>query len=461
MKEVFLPSRGPAPSAEPGTVTPRALPLYYPMIVIGLVLYGSLIPLDFDPSVFGLGGGLGLSGLGWPVPSLEDLLTNLLVYVPLGMSLVACVRGSARRKLAFVPLALLAGAAVSLSAEVLQAGLAQRHASWFDVIFNIVGTAGGAVAVVAFSPLTPRVIDRLRHSLTSTPWMTATSCLTLGIIFYNLMPFDLVTTTAELHDSFREAKWTLATPRGASSEGRPFGALVAALGGAAWFAALGFFSAKARREAAVPRSVALVRAAMFGGLLAASVEFLQLFTKSHVFDSATLGLRGIAAVFGAWLAISMSDLPSLFPLRSGRGGRWSLFVLAALGLFQIALVLIRPLDAQVAFPHAFDLSAVRWLPCESLWQRPMSRASSVVVLAMITYGAFAITAAFFLRQLSVRRAWLMAAGLTAALAIAGEALQVMSQVGTPDATEPVLALGAVLVAWRLEATVRSLVGVRV
>jgi hypothetical protein len=190
-------------------------------------------------------------------------------------------------------------------------------------------------------------------------------------------------------------------------------------------------------------------------ILAIGVEFLQLFSKSHVFDSATFTLCGIASLAGAWAAASVNVGSDVLTRKTPRGTSVAMVALALAGLFQVGLAL----GGEVG-PHALDLSIVRWMPCESLWLRPMTSALSTVTAAIVTYGTFAATAALFLRELSVRHVWLISACLTAGLAVMNEALQLLSRIGTPDATEPIVALAAVLVVRQVELGVRSLIPAR-
>ena len=76
---------------------------------IALVLYGSLIPFNFDLTAFHRSTSFGLSGLRLLATTTEDFLTNVLIYIPIGMACVLCGRPGRWGRLASVPLAIVVG----------------------------------------------------------------------------------------------------------------------------------------------------------------------------------------------------------------------------------------------------------------------------------------------------------------------------------------------------------------
>ena len=117
----------------------------WPALLIAAVLYGSLIPFTIDVTALNLSNGFGLLGIGVHGATREDFLTNVLIYVPVGLSLMLCRRGgSGRWRAARIPAAVMIGTAVSILAETLQTGISARVASWTDVALNAIGTLLGA-----------------------------------------------------------------------------------------------------------------------------------------------------------------------------------------------------------------------------------------------------------------------------------------------------------------------------
>lgn len=86
-----------------------------------------------------------------------DVATNMVGYAPLGFLLALALLRTGRG-LAAVPLALLAGAGLSLLLEFLQIYLPQRVPSNLDLVLNTVGTLAGALSAALLERL--GAIDR-------------------------------------------------------------------------------------------------------------------------------------------------------------------------------------------------------------------------------------------------------------------------------------------------------------
>ena len=67
-----------------GDVSARGLSWVWPLGVVAAVIYGSILPFDFDWASFNLSQGLAPLWERTAVHFLEDIVTNLLVYVPVG-----------------------------------------------------------------------------------------------------------------------------------------------------------------------------------------------------------------------------------------------------------------------------------------------------------------------------------------------------------------------------------------
>lgn len=91
----------------------------------------------------------------------SDTLTNIFVYIPLGLLVGSALLRYYRFRAAFV-LTLIIGTAISFCLEFTQIFLPQRIASLLDVYLNALGSALGALLAGAISKQT-RVGDRLHH----------------------------------------------------------------------------------------------------------------------------------------------------------------------------------------------------------------------------------------------------------------------------------------------------------
>jgi VanZ family protein len=119
-----------------------AAPLLLSVAVL-LILYVSLTPFRFVP-----GGPSSLKEafelLTWARASRGDMLNNVLLYAPLGFCVALLVEPRFGRAAA-LSAALVTGASLSLSMELLQASIAPRVPSLTDLTLNCIGAFAGAL----------------------------------------------------------------------------------------------------------------------------------------------------------------------------------------------------------------------------------------------------------------------------------------------------------------------------
>lgn len=119
-----------------------AAPLLLGVAVL-LILYVSLTPFRFVP-----GGPSSLREafelLTWARASRGDMLNNVLLYAPLGFCVALLVEPRLKR-VAALSAALIVGASLSLSMELLQASIAPRVPSLTDLTLNCIGALAGAL----------------------------------------------------------------------------------------------------------------------------------------------------------------------------------------------------------------------------------------------------------------------------------------------------------------------------
>ena len=82
---------------------------------------------------------------------MADTLANIALFVPVGFMMMGSALRGRSRTWAVVSVTLVAGVAISFTAEVLQAFLFTRHSDWADVITNGSGTALGVAAFLSFA----------------------------------------------------------------------------------------------------------------------------------------------------------------------------------------------------------------------------------------------------------------------------------------------------------------------
>jgi VanZ family protein len=121
--------------------------LQFLLLTIAIVVYGSLYPFHFE---YGARAANPLLTVlrGWPTVwdrfVYRDILLNVLLYIPLGLT-AAMVFLRRHSRAASALGAIAAAFAVSLSVEMLQAFTPQRDPSLLDVLTNVLGGILGAV----------------------------------------------------------------------------------------------------------------------------------------------------------------------------------------------------------------------------------------------------------------------------------------------------------------------------
>ena len=130
-----------------------AAPLLLAVAVL-LILYVSLYPFRFEPDGPSMLAAVEL--LTWARASRGDMLNNVLLYMPLGFCVALIVEPRFGRAAA-MGAALIAGAALSLSMELLQASIAPRVPSLTDLTLNAVGALAGTLGGSAWHAFGSRI----------------------------------------------------------------------------------------------------------------------------------------------------------------------------------------------------------------------------------------------------------------------------------------------------------------
>jgi VanZ family protein len=172
-KPAWAPTNGLPHAAAPARVS-RMLPLV--LAYAALIIYGSLYPFTgwrvSDAVMFGF--------IGCPLPEhfdRADLLTNVLVYMPIGLLLALWL--TRRRSFgAAVLLSVVAGTLLSFAIESTQQFLPARVASQLDLLTNMAGTLLGALlaGIASAQTFSGRQVLALRNA-----WVLPGSFGNLGL----------------------------------------------------------------------------------------------------------------------------------------------------------------------------------------------------------------------------------------------------------------------------------------
>ncbi|MHC5108636.1 MAG: VanZ family protein [Planctomycetota bacterium] len=417
------------------------------------IAYGSLIPFDIDLArMLQVRSGL-LFDLSFHTPPWEDVFTNLLIYLPVGMTfglLLGCNRISMIR-------ALLFGAMLSIILERLQVGTTLRVGSWIDVLLN----TAGAVIGVPMSIIPANMLERLSRAWCRRPFAVLTAIMSLGITLHQVAPLDFVTTTSALQQEFLETRWSLLGDDHANPGPPPLHRALDGLSFGLFFLALGYVSTLAGLEARLRIHRSLIESASRGLIVVTVVTILRLFLQSHTVD---LGLW-VAAVIG--LALGCWTGAFLGTAGNNRNEvptpRKSLTTPALLFLASLSIVLslASAWGADLRNMNATQLMSINWMPFELLWKGRMIDAVSTAVAVATTTVIVVIPMLEGLRRLhwAPHRRWAVTTTMVLIMASLRELGSAASHGRVLDITAPVMALTTVFLiaalSRRLQAAVPS------
>lgn len=404
------------------------------MIAVAL-LYGSWIPFDLDLARLAVVTHHTIPPLGFPSSDLDDLLVNLLVYVPLGAAIALRERGSSAGRRATLGRAALLGALVSFAAESVQTLSALRMASWIDVGMNTLGAMLGALTAPALFPLLSRGAVRLRQSFSSRPLMAMAVVMSLMWILISLAPFDFVPNTVELHDRFLAASWRVA---GAM----PSDALDV-------LTALARFSplmiacaclALARMTAGWTRVDAMFSAAKHAFLLGAVVEVIQVFVVSQTFELGGVPGACLVGTAGAGLTVISTRFGGqdwkVRPLRLNRTFLPTLILLVVAGAVAAAAGMMSAGGSRI-----LELPATpRFLPpFEAVWRLSTVHAIGELAGMVAVQGVWALLLMALLGGRRSSRAPMLLMIATASVSLVSQVWRGVGLAGM-DLTAPVVAM---------------------
>lgn len=413
------------------------------------VLYGSWIPFDMSLSRAGDALRHKFPPLGFPRSSMDDVLVNIAVYVPLGIALFLAVGRRGRSAVARLFMAVNLATMVSFIAESGQVLCASRVPSWIDVMVNGCGATLGALIAPLVAAGARAGLRRFRDAIETQPMMVAASVLSILWMGLCLAPFRFVPNTVELHDRFLLARWTL-LPKGLSNAASIITALQSAapLMIACACLALGRV---AQRWSVAHAAMSAVKHAL---VLSVAVEVMRTFTVTDAFDLSRIPV----AVSAAALAVGLSFVP-FGTVRRGSAAPCDLRInrgffptLALLGL-AYAIVGLDRLISSGAGLESF-LSPRLALPFESLWRTSTMNAAGQMLATAAKSGLLAMV---LMALIGGQRAAKLPALVAVATALWVAAIQLSGSAARGaafDLTGPMLAWVTAVIAIRTYLTLR-------
>ncbi|MFQ5805265.1 MAG: VanZ family protein [Phycisphaerae bacterium] len=394
------------------------------VVWLTLVVYGTLGPL-------GTGDGQWLSPVDewrWIPPSYpirlssyNDVFTNALVYIPVGVALALLVRRRGGTRVLELALAAFLSIALSYVTELLQQFMPPRSSDWNDLVVNSSAALFGCL-------IAPRAQNAIRrgHELTvwhwrSRPWLVLAWLMTGFTFVLMTIPWDLTWPSIEMQ---WERDFDLL-------DFRRF----------AVFALLGFLITMAMVERLGPRAQAIGEALKRIFVCGVLFEACQIPLKSHA-----CGLLDIStAFFGGMTGCGAARwLTRLGPVSAGdlSAARRTLATLALLGMVTFALIAgVSRIEASGLNPYG---PSVRWLPFQFQFLKPFDRVVTGAVESLFLYSSLTTLCLYLTRGHGRCVALLLLMGLVGVV----ETAQVHFLRGTADVTPLLLAVVAWLITIR-------------
>jgi len=364
--------------------------------------------------VYGTLGPVSNAACAWVVPveqwrwlpparaaDINDLITNFIVYVPVGVALRLLVRRRGRAGTVDLLLGLALSVALSYVTEVLQQAMPARVSSRTDIVINGIAALLGCLCAVPLQKLI-REIHALCFAQLREPWRV-----------WLVLTWAAVIATAAL----MTVPWQLRRPDAEWGFDRVIGPADVRRG--AMFALTGFLCTGMFRLRGWPPRPAL--GAAWGLLLlpAFGLELLQIVLTEHVcsFLHALISLAG--AGIGGGLALLLvnvrpdvrTDKPEYERGPHPRPHRW----LAAVLLIALTCAAAHGAWRGLAQVRLRASPAVNWLPFRPQFEAPFLRSATAMIEEVALYAVLTMICLFLARARGRATALLLLVGLVGAL----------------------------------------------
>lgn len=413
-------------------------------LAVMLVIYGSWLPFEFDTAALV---GLGLAvvdRIAWVPTSPEDVIANIGIFIPIGLFVTMRLIVGGWGRSSRIVLAVVLAAMVSVISETGQTIIAQRSASYTDMVFHGIGTLIGIVLAEPTLRLAQRFVRQLSLGLALKPHRALFSIVAILVVFAKLAPFDFTISPAALAHSVNTARWSPFDPASAGLHQSGLGDLTETAGSFFAFALLGILGVGLLREQGESRIVSFVNTIGKLIVLAIGIELAQIVIVSHTCDALDVLLYVYGGLIGGGLCVAVRASAAGDPRLAGRRVAARVLLTAALVVQGVLVVgSIFPVGGQLEEPST---SPIQWIPFYAQFKEPLAKSIGQIMSSVIWYGTLAVVVASASVGRVRRYRSLLAMLVTVGLVLLAEAAQVFDQARVADMTEPVLALGASAVA---------------
>ena len=166
------------------------------------LLAGTLIPFDFSLSAAFHKPRTWL-GLGDTPSGLPDLLSNIALFIPLGLLLHWSMARVSRRPWISLIATVTIAATISLAIESIQLLSATRTSSLADLTANLIGTTVGAAASLVSRRPERHLLASLAHQFRHRPMVASIKIYTVLLVLAGLLPFTPTFDVTRVRDSVR------------------------------------------------------------------------------------------------------------------------------------------------------------------------------------------------------------------------------------------------------------------
>lgn len=398
------------------------------VLYLGIVIYGSLVPLNYQPIPWDIAV---LEFQSIPMLDLDiehraDWVANILLFVPLSFLwcgvLLRSWHGQARAVMTtFFLVAALYGLACSI--EFTQQWFPPRTVSQNDIMAETIGAVVGCLLWFICGPAVQSwLVSADRRKNAAYYWERILLVYTIGYCIYSIMPLDLVVSSAEIDLKFQQGKillWPSFEMPSSISE------LSSQLSEIFIFFPIGaFFALRERRPGSQPlwlSSFTLVVS------LAVILELLQIFVYSRFSSMNDACLRAFGGLLGIWCARSVLDRrereqqwATAIPARKSILGCFGFLFLAAVYYVALCGIFWWPLE-WISDPVKLEMRSIRY------WQVPFRNyywGSEFNALTQILQKSLLSLPLGYLMQASVQRCPLRLGSLPQVIVLAAAALAI-------------------------------------
>ncbi|MGH8671838.1 MAG: VanZ family protein, partial [Burkholderiales bacterium] len=307
------------------------------LLYLLFVIYGSLVPLDFHPQPLSEAwhAFLNIRYLKLGIASRADWVANILLFVPLAFVWLGVLWNGKKTTLRVADSALVIVACVGLSVmiEFTQIFFPPRTVSVNDILAESIGAGIGIACWWAFGPAVVSWLAAWSTMRGAPDVFKRILYVYLFFLFgYNLLPLDLTISPAELFHKWRDGRIIL-IPFGFTFADRAH-QLYGLISDIAIWVPVAFLWAISSKRNAFSIWVHVV-------LVAALLEFLQLFVFTRVSDVTQILLAAVGAGVGVGLGFKVKRRPLLDSDTTGRGfagGGRVMWVFATFGWLVVLVV---------------------------------------------------------------------------------------------------------------------------